>query len=302
MDKLRRTLPPLDPLVAFEAAARHQSFTRAAEELALSQAAVSQRIRQLEDHIGTPLFVRANRRVQLTTAGRTLQHAASPALRRIAAATEDVRHRPGRARLTIAADQSIAAMWLMPRLDAFRGTLDQDTSVRVVASDDPTDCLADDIELAILHGAGDWPGRQAALLFPEEVFPVCAPYYLTRHGPLSQAEQLLQHPLLELDDVQWDWMNWRGWLSTIGVDGIAQAEPLRINSYPLIIEAAKAGQGLALGWRHLVDQPMAEGQLVAPLPNSVTTEFGYYLIWPADRPLDPLTAAFRNWLLGQTAP
>lgn len=297
MDRLRRTLPPLDPLVAFEAAARHQSFTRAAEELSLSQAAISQRIRQLEDHIGAPLFVRANRRVQLTTAGRTLQHAAAPALRQIASASEEVRARRGRNRLTIGVDQSIAAMWLMPRLDAFRTSLDKDASIRVVASDDPAECLAEDVELAILHGNGTWPGRQSAPLFPEEVFPVCAPEYLDRSGPLSGPEDLPNHPLLELDDVHWDWMNWRVWLSGAGVHGIAGREPLRINSYPLIIQAAKAGQGIALGWRHLTDPDLANGTLVRPVQKSIVTEFGYHLIWSSAHPMDPLAQAFRDWLL-----
>lgn len=297
MDHLRRILPPLDPLVAFEAAARLESFTQAAEELSLSQAAVSQRIRQLEDHIGAPLFVRANRRVALTTAGRTLQHAAGPALRQIAIASEEIRARRGQDRLTIGADQAIAALWLMPKLAAFRAETGSDLSVRVVASDSDADCLAGDVELAILHGRGVWPGRQTALLFAETVFPVCSPAYLRAHGPMTGPDTLPDHALLELDDIHWDWMNWRGWLSSVGVHRQAAREPLRINSYPLIIEAARYGEGVALGWAHLVDGDLAAGRLVRPVTDAVTTEFGYYLIWSDAHPLDPPAAAFRDWLL-----
>ncbi len=305
MERLRRTLPPLDPLVAFEAAARLGSFTRAAEELALSQAAISQRIRLLEEHFGTPLFVRAHRRVRLTAAGRSLQHAASPALRQLALASEEVRARRGQARLSIGADQSIAAMWLMPRLDAFRAAFRAraggEISVRVIASDVDEDCLADDIELAILHGAGGWPGREAGLLFAEEVFPVCAPSYLAGAPPLATAADLPDHALLELDDIHWDWMNWRGWLSRAGIHRAAGHEPLRMNAYPLIVEVARAGQGVALGWAQLVDPYLADGSLVRPLAESAVTEFGYYAVWPASGEPDPLAAAFRDFLLEEAA-
>ncbi len=297
MDYLRRSLPPLDPLVAFEAASRHGSFTRAAQELALSQAAVSQRIRQLEDHLGTPLFVRANRRVQLTAAGRSLQHAAAPALRQIALASEDIRERTSGDRLSIGADQSIATLWLMPHLSRFRDQADQELSIRVVASDKDSECLSDDIELAILHGDGTWPGHDSALLFSEEVFPVCAPSYLMDNPPVFSPDHLPEHPLLELDDLHWDWMNWRGWLSAVGVHERIKREPLRINSYPLIIQEAKAGRGIALGWRHLIDSDLAAGHLVRPVSDKVRTDLGYYLLWPSSHALDQLAAEFRDWLI-----
>jgi len=295
MRNLRQSLPPLDPIVAFEAAARYESFTRAAIELNLSQAAVSQRIRVLEEHIGTALFVRANRRVRLTAAGRTLQHAAAPALRQIASAAVELRAPSHRARLTVGADQSIAALWLMPHLAAFRA-MAGDASVRLVVSDEEADCLAEDVEIAILHGRGDWPGRASALLFAEEVFPVCAPGYLDRAPALAAPVDLLDHALLELDTSHWDWMTWRGWLSRSGVDRPATREPLRINAYPLVIEVAKAGDGIALGWRHLVDTELAAGTLVRPLPHSVRTDLGYHLVWPAMGELASTAADFREWV------
>jgi DNA-binding transcriptional LysR family regulator len=298
MNNLRRTLPPLDPLVAFEAAARHESFTAAAQELNLSQAAVSQRIRVLEEHLGAALFTRAHRRVRLTTAGRALQHAAAPALRQIAVAAEELRAPAERHRLTIGADQSIASMWLLPRLAAFQAATGA-TSVRLVASDEEADGLAEDVDIAILHGEGAWPGRSSMLLFAEEIFPVCAPSYLESSGRLRRPADLPAHALLELEDARWDWMNWRGWLSWAGVERPAARDPLRINAYPLVIEAARAGQGVALGWRCLVDADLAAGRLVRPLPQSARTRFGYHLVWPATRPLSPVATAFRDWALAQ---
>ncbi len=303
MDHLRRSLPPLDPLVAFEAASRLGSFSRAAEELGLSQAAISQRIRHLEKHVGARLFVRANRKVHLTTAGRSLLHAAAPALRQIAAASEEIRARRGGDRLTLGADQSIAAMWLMPRLSLYREDAEHKLSIRVVASDKAADCLSEDVDLAILHGDGNWPGHDAALLFSEEVFPVCAPSYLMNNPPVIGPEHLPEHALLELDDIHWDWMSWPAWLSSVGIHKPVEHEPLRINSYPLIIAAAKAGQGIALGWQHLVDADLAAGHLVRPVPDRVETAYGYYLIWSDTHPLDPAAATLRDWLLANaTAP
>ena len=299
MDHLHLNIPPLDPLVAFEAAARLGSFARAAEELALSQAAVSQRIRHLEDAVGAALFLRANRRVQLTRAGRLLQQATAPALRNIAAASEEIRARQGGNRLTIGADNALTTMWLMPLLNQFRDLNEDDLSVRLAASDREEDCLADDLDLAILHGDGTWEGRDAVLLFSEEVFPVCAPEYLMKNPPVIGPEYLPAHPLLELEDPRHTWMSWRSWLADAGVPDQPLTEPLRINAYTLIIEEAKAGRGIALGWRNLVDAELAAGTLVRPVADSVKTKLGYYLTWRMDYPLDPTPAAFRDWLIRQ---
>ncbi|MEX0284451.1 MAG: LysR family transcriptional regulator, partial [Paracoccaceae bacterium] len=180
MDYLHRSLPPLDPLVAFEAAARLGSFTRAAEELDLSQAAVSQRIRQLEDHLDAPLFVRANRKVTLTAAGQALQQATGPALGQIAATSDQLRARASGNRLSIAVDPTIASIWLMPRLSRYRDEIGEDLSLHVTTTDDVAG-LSGAVDLTIQHGTGKWPGRDAALLFSEDVFPVCAPDYLMHH-------------------------------------------------------------------------------------------------------------------------
>jgi len=298
MQSLRNTLPPLEPLVAFEAAARLGSFTLAADELNITQAAVSQRIRTLERALGTALFERAHRAVHLTAQGLEYQHTVSMALTHLANATREIRAAPQGPRLTVAADQSIASMWLMPRLPKFLERHPK-APVRLIASDTEADCLAGDVDLAIIHGAGHWPGYRAVCLFEEEVFPVCSPDYLERSGPIGTAADLTGSVLLDLEDANWNWINWRMWLTEEGVDLPAGQRPLRINSYPLIIEAARNGQGVALGWRHLVDDALLDGSLVRPLDRAVRTRFGYYILWPEARELSSEAASLRDWALDE---
>lgn len=298
MRKLKKALPPLDPLIAFEAAARQLSFTRAAEELDLSQAAVSQQIRNLEQSLGTALFVRSHRAVRLSSAGRAYQHTVNSALRQLAAATADLRAPPRGARLTVAADQSISSMWLLPRLPGFQ-RMHSSVRLRLIASDEERDCLADDVQMAIIHGDGHWPGYHARKLFDEEVFPVCSPRYLESMPPVAQASDLLSGQLLELEDEHWDWINWQTWLGQNHTHLPAGHAALQINNYPLLIDAAKNGQGIALGWRYLVDADLQSGQLVKALNVSVATQFGYYLVWrdSVDQPV--ASRQFLHWAIAQ---
>lgn len=303
MEKLNARLPPLEPLVAFESAARLHSFTRAANELNLSQAAVSQRIRNLETYLGIALFTRTHKAVQLSPAGIEFQHTVSATLRQLASATADLKAPTFRQRLTVAVDQSVASMWLMPRLPAFQQK-HPEIAIRLIASDDEKDCLATDIQVAIIHGDGEWPGFDSQPLFEEEVFAVCAPAFLNDCNAsgttlLEDTSQLVDLVLLELEDNRWDWMNWRVWLSACGTDLPTRHNGYRINSYPLVVEAAKNGQGVALGWRYLVDDYLANGSLVKPLNNSVRTRFGYHLVWPSQQSLAPAGVIFREWAIEQ---
>ena len=204
----RKDLPPLEFLVAFEAAARLGSFTAAAEELNLTQAAISRQIRLLEQNLGRTLFTRAHRAVRLTPEGREFQHTVSLALSHIANAARGLRAVEDHATLTIAADQSVAALWLLPRLEDFRQA-HGDIDIRLISSDLEADCLAEEVDLAIIHGDGSWPGFEAELLLEEEVFAVCSPAYLERHGACERPEDLLERVLIDLDDDHWNWINWR---------------------------------------------------------------------------------------------
>lgn len=298
----RKDLPPLEFLVAFEAAARLGSFTAAAEELSLTQAAVSRQIRLLEQNLGRSLFTRAHRAVRLTPEGREFQHTVSLALSHVANAAQGLRAPEDNARLTIAADLSVAALWLLPRLAGFQhahGEID----LRLISSDVEADCVAEEVDVAIVHGDGTWPGYEAALLLDEEVFPVCSPAYLERHGAIARPADLLGRVLIDLDDEHWNWINWRVWLTEQDIHpprngsgtGPAGLRRLVINSYPLIVQAARDGLGVALGWKHLVEEPLAAGALVRPLEQTVRTDLGYYLLVRQDRDASTQAAAFCDW-------
>ncbi len=292
---LKKRLPPLEPLIAFEAAARLLSFTRAGAELHLSQAAISQQIRSLESSLQVKLFTRSHRAVQLTNEGREYLHTVAALLKQLAGATMDIQNVEFSRQLVLGCDQSFATQWLSPRIAQLRQLLPE-ASLRIVASDDYSESLGSEVQVAVLHGDGDWPGFRAQRLFDEEVFPVCSPDF-----PLATAEQdwvewLLQAPLIDLADSHWNWMNWRLWLGGNNIDEPLGNRKLQINSYPLVIDAACAGQGVALGWRYLVDDLIASGRLLRPLQQSLRTEFGYYLICRDGLQTDPLIERLQAWL------
>ncbi|MEZ5774950.1 MAG: LysR substrate-binding domain-containing protein [Hyphomicrobiaceae bacterium] len=281
MDNLKSSLPPLATLATFEAAARHSSFTAAAAELHVTQAAVSRQIRQLEDHLGHRLFVRAHRAVALTREGRDFLHTVTAALTHIADASRELKASDSHPRLTIGADQSAARLWLMPVLAAFCARAPQIT-LRLVISDDDDRLLSDDLDLAILHGAPPFRGHESALVFPERVFPVASPGYLASRAPLAGPADLAAERLIDLEDEHGSWLNWRIWLTAHGV-GPAGPRAFTADSYPAVIAAAREGLGIALGWQGLVDRDLAEGRLVPALEARMATRFGYHLVWPSSR-------------------
>jgi LysR family glycine cleavage system transcriptional activator len=293
---LKNRLPPLDPLIAFEAAARLLSFTRAGEELHLSQAAISQQIRNLEDSLQVKLFARSHRAVQLTNEGREFQHTVSAVLKQLAGATMDIQNLEVAQQLVVGCDQSFATQWLRPRLRELRERLPS-VGLRIIASDDYSESLGPEVQLAVLHGDGNWPGYEAVRLFGEEVFPVCSPAYPRDGADRNWSEWLLGAQLIELTDSHWNWMNWRLWLSGSGVDEPLAHRMLQINSYPLVIEAACDGLGVALGWGRLVDDLLDSGRLLCPVDRSLATDSGYYLIYRSGQLDDRTGAEFRDWLL-----
>jgi LysR family glycine cleavage system transcriptional activator len=297
---LKNRLPPLEPLIAFESAARLLSFTRAGEELHLTQAAVSQQIRNLERYLDVKLFTRSHRAVQLTHEGREYQHTVSGLLKQLASATTDIKSSEVNPRLSITCDQSFAAFWLSPRLRQFQ-QLNPGISLRLFASDDEAECITHDAQIAIFHGEGYWPGFKSFKLFDEEIFPVCSPEYRHSKSDLDWRQWLLQADLLDLDDSHWNWMNWRAWFAGQGIDEPLQFRNLQINSYPLLIEAACRSQGVALGWNFLVDELLDSGTLVRPVEQSLSTEFGYYLVVNERYSEEPSVIEFRQWLLSTFA-
>ncbi len=292
---IKKRLPPLDPLIAFEAAARLLSFTRAAEELHLSQAAISQQIRSLEDSLQVKLFTRSHRAVQLTNEGREYQHTVTAVLTQLAGATMDIQNVEFAQQLVIGCDESFATQWLGSRFDLLKRLLPE-VALRIIASDDYNVSLGPEVQVAVLHGDGNWPGFQALRLFGEEVFPVCSPEYDHAAADQDWPAWLLQAQLIDLADSHWNWMNWRLWLGGNDIDEPLANRNLQINSYPLVIAAACAGQGVALGWRYLVDDLIEQGRLVRPLEATLTTDFGYYLLRRDNLPQDEIVDRFCDWL------
>lgn len=281
MANLRQQLPPLTALVAFEAAARRCSFTRAAQELNITQAAVSRQIRLLESNLGVSLFHRLHRSVTLTTEGERLLHTVRVALEYLADGVAQIRIQSRAARktlITVVVSHAVASFWLLPRLWQFQAKFSA-LEVQVLATDQELEQLEQSFDIAIRYGAGNWPGLNARYLGTPEIVTVCSPAYFDRN-PFCQPEQLVQQTLLCQDDLRWDWLDWPIWLAELGIKNKIPHHKLTFNTYPLVIQAALAGQGVALGWRYLVDDLLADGSLIQPLTLSLTSPHQFYLVTP----------------------
>lgn len=295
MPSRRSQLPPLDYLVAFEAAAILGGFTAAAEHLNLSQAAISRKIRLLEENLGQQLFTRGHRSIQLTPSGRTYLQSVRKALDEIAAASVAIRQGELRAHVTIAATQSIATFWLLPRLPSLRHDL-PGLDINLLSSDDDEVCLAGNFDLVILRGEGRWSGYEAELLLDEEIFPVCSPGYAEKIG-LQQLSDLERCTLIDVASHHTEWMNWRAWLAEFGEVKNAGTKQLTFNTYALAVQAACDGLGVALGWRHLVDGHLRTGALVRPMARTVRTGSGYYMLSGRGHARPEIVETLRDWLL-----
>jgi putative choline sulfate-utilization transcription factor len=292
-----KQLPPLQALVFFEAAARHQNFTAAAQELGATQPAVSQRVSWLEEDLGVALFKRQHRGVALTAEGLRLFEAVREGLSVIGDATAELRASRSQPVLTVATDFGFAAYWLMPRLSALR-ELVPDLDVRIVTSQSGFDIRKEPVDVAISFGAGPWPGCEAEPLFPEVVRPVCSPAFAEQHGLTGQAAALSGLPLLHLEQpAPARWLSWPDWFALHGLPVSHGHHDLTFNNYPLVIQAAMIGQGVALGWSPLVDELLAAGQLLAAVAQPAQTERGYFLVWPKSARFTGALGVFRRWIL-----
>ncbi len=295
---LSQDLPPLDSLVAFEAAARLGSFTLTARELNLTQAAISQRIRNLERALGTTLFERAHRSVLLNEAGRKYQHSVSMVLGHLGSATKNLTRLPHSEQLTVAVDQAIAHLWLFPRFYRFC-ELHEDVSIRLVVSDELDKCLGNEVDVALVFGGEGTGGYKVERLFDEEVFPVCSPTYTDRLVQPFGLDGLSQCDLIELEDERWDWMNWEIWMTRAYGGSAFEGCRVQIGSYPLVVQAACNGLGVALGWKGLVDAQLADGTLVKPTSMSVLTDGGYNLLSNQQSSSKSVRDLFIDWVLSQ---
>jgi LysR family glycine cleavage system transcriptional activator len=290
-------LPPLNAMRTFEAAARHLSFTKAADELFVTQAAVSHQIRTLEEHLGTALFRRMNRSLMLTDEGQALLPAVREAFDLLSAGVRRVQDLCSGGALTISTTPSFAASWLVRRLARFQA-LHPEIELQLGATARLVDFAREDIDCGIRYGMGDWQGLLSLRLFQTALVPVCSPLLLEGAKPLRHPDDLAQHTLLHaLDDPD----DWRLWLRAAGVGGIDPTRGLKLDSVPLVVQAAISGAGVGIGRRQLVEAELAAGRLVAPFDLELPDECAYYFIAPAATAEQPKVVAFRSWLVAEVA-
>jgi LysR family glycine cleavage system transcriptional activator len=289
-------LPRLSGLLMFEASARHLSFTLAARELGVTQAAVSQQVRALERELGFVLFTRLHRGLELTRPGSRLYRAVSMAFEHVATTADDLRGADRSREIKIGVTFAVATFWLVPRLPEFRA-LHPDIDVHIVANDRGFERVADQVDGGIAYGEGPWPGFSATLLRDGEVFPVCSPDYLRGRPRLTRVEQLVDETLLSHDDDRPGLFDWPIFFAEHGITSYPRHRNQRFNSHPLLMQAAVEGQGIALGWTLLTDDLIARGRLVRPLDASMRTPKGFHFLLPDKRCPDAVIA-FRDWVLG----
>lgn len=290
-------LPPLNALRAFDSAARHESFARAADELHLTPSAISHQIRKLEELLGAALFDRRARGLVLSDAGRRYHAVVSDAFGRLQRGTESVFGASARARLRVSAMPAFATYWLIPRLARFRAA-NPDVDVELDTTDGFAAIGVDGVDVGLRFGPGPQPGLHADPLFTDRMTPVCSPRLLAETGPLAPAD-IVRFTLLQERRAEGEW---RRWLAAVGVpeDGIGQR--LRFDTTAAAYHAAGAGLGFAMGWLGLLADTLASGALVAPFPQIVLPRAqAYHAVCAAGRANDGPVAAFRLWLLDEVA-
>ncbi len=299
MENLRRLLPSAASLIVFEAAGRHQNFTRAANELGMTQAAVSYAVRGLEEQLGVPLFHRVHRAVELTEAGEKFHADVSVGLSRIQKSAEDIRAKGRETNVTLAASTAFASMWMLPRLNRMREDLPE-IDLRIQTSVRDLDLEEEPIPLGIRGGdPSHWPRYHAALLADEVVNAVATPAYIARHGLPKTAADLLGHNLIHLEEPVRRACDWTEWFASAGHAYPKQARRLSINDYVLVIQAVLSGEGVALGWEHLIYPQIRSGALVPVAGHVLKTGLAFYVVWPRSRELNAQAKRVRDWLLDE---
>jgi LysR family glycine cleavage system transcriptional activator len=293
---MKRRLPSLNALRAFEAAARHQSFTRAADELAVTQGAVSHQVKALEQQLGLPLFHRQNQRLTLTSAGQAYLPVVRDAFDRLAAGTEQLLAAEQSKRLTISVSPNFAANWLVPRIGQFVEE-HPEIDLRINAALHHVDFAREDVDMGVRHGEGRWPELHVARLCREELFPVCSPRLLEGARPLLAPADLRHHALLHLDDRQ----DWQKWLEAAGVEDVDLSRGVVFNQASMAIRAAVGGQGITLARTALVALLLLEGRLVRPFRLALPVSYAYYIVCPTATAERPKISLMRDWLLAEAA-
>ena len=287
-------LPPLQTLIAFEAAVRHGSFTRAAAELNLTQSAISRQVAQLEDFLGRALFRREHKKLLLTASGESYAESVRATLGRFADSTADIMSRNSTHSLALACSSGVAALWMTPLIGEFLGDYpDAEISLRVVDSLDSLIRAEFDIAIYFLRTAAP-SGVTAELMFKEAVGAYCSPDYLA--GRVLMPHELAGERLLVLEDGQRPWLCWQSWFAAAGIPNFSPKKRLTVSHYPLLVDLAIAGQGVVLGWSPIIDTFVESGELVPVSDHQVQGEGGYHLLRPDGRSATRIVRAFDEFL------
>ncbi len=289
-------LPPLTALRAFEAAARHQSITKAALDLNVSPGAVSQQIKRLEGHLGTALFTRDKKRIQLTVEGHKLAETVRTALGDIAETAHDIQHREQRP-LRVSMPPAMAAYWLMPRLASFQEE-HPDVLIRIDATTEVADLQSGIVDMAIRFGEGNYPGLNATFLMRDDVFPVCSPTLLPPEQQPYPLTELANYPLLHYEIASFPqvYLSWARFLRQFNLTGIDTNKGPVFYQHYVLQQAAIHHQGIALAQSNLVAEDLRAGRLVRPFAESVPHDCAYYIVYPRNAKVRPEMLAFRLWL------
>lgn len=293
---MSRRLPPLNSLKVFEAAARHLSFTRAAEELFVTQAAVSHQIKTLEDFLGLKLFRRRNRSLLLTEEGQSYFLDIKDVFTSLSEATDKVLERSEKGALTISLPPSFAIQWLVPRLADFNQQ-EPDIDVRIKAVDMDEGSLTDDVDVAIYYGRGNWPGLRADKLYQEYLIPVCSPQLLLGQKPLESLGDLKQHTLLHDTSRK----EWKQFVKEHAIDNVNVNHGPIFSHTTMVLQAAVHGQGVALGNNVLAKPEMDAGRLVCPFDEVLVTKNAFYVVCHEQQADTGRIATFRDWMLAKAA-
>lgn len=295
---LRQSLPSLHGLMLFEASARHLNFSKAADELAITQSAVSHGVRQLEEAIGHPLFLRQNRALSLTSQGQRLFATVSQGFSSIAETIGDISAGDQKDTLVVSCSTILASEWFLPRLPALRQEC-PNLKIDLRCSDRDTDLIANGIDVQLRLGDGNWPGYEAIRFWPEQIVALCSPGYLRRHGPVTSLDEIADHRLILYVDPLRFRVGWAEWLRAQGVEVAGHLQIVaQFNDSLMSLRAAEAGDGLVLGWCPLVDRAVAAGRLVQALPDRLVTGRHHYILTAETPRRRRVVRQFCDWLLG----
>lgn len=304
MSRAKHLLPPLNALRTFEAAARLGSFKMAAEELHVTQAAISRQIQTLEGFYGLPLFVRGNRKVELTEDGHALYLAASSALQHIATASRNLLRRHGQHDLNLITTTAFAQLWLMPRLKQLRAQCPELQLYLISAEANPD--YQERFDAAVTLGLEEHPLYVAEYLFSEEVFPVCTPAFLQQHPQIATLQGLMTVTLLNLSASHWKaklWepIDWAFWLKPFGLDATRSQSNMNFSHFSTLLDAVQQDLGVGLAWRHLVQPQLDAGQLVRPISETYwADDRKHFFVCRRDLVNSTEIQNFRAWLMAQT--